>query len=65
MKNAPRRIFQDYERFVSRGVAPAAGRTVLKRFKSLAGPECQIQTDFLLPRACRNDILERVYSSLG
>lgn len=65
MKNAPRGIFRDYERFVSPRVAPAAGRSELKRFKSLAGPECQIQTDFLLPRVSRNDILERMYSSLG
>lgn len=60
MKNAPRWILRDYERFVSGGVEPAAGRTELKRFKSLAGLECQIQTDFLLPRVCRNDILKRV-----
>lgn len=49
MRNIPRGILQDYERFVSSGVAPAAGRSRLKRFKSLAGPECQIQTDFWLP----------------
>lgn len=49
MKNAPRGILWDYERFVSSGVAPAAGRSELKRFKSLTGPECEIQTDFYCP----------------
>lgn len=49
MNNAPRGIFRDYERFVSSGEALAAGRSQLNRFKSVAGPECQIQTDSLPP----------------